>query len=461
MREVLKALRPVRARLRRNRLLRGAAAGLAAGLGAAALLQGVSFFVPVPDRVLLAAEITAATAAVTALGNALRPVKNRDAARAADACGLQERAITALEGGEEPIRQLQRRDACTALKGLDVKKIRPGSVKKALYAALGCAVLLGGLLLVPNRQDTAAEAQKALNRTLKEARETIEKAAEEDEDKLSEKDKQEMRKITGDLKRELQESRDAADAMVALDRAEKRLEQFGKQKTAGDAAAAAEKTAGLGESQSGSAAENGSAEAAGSVSAQEENGQEGKATAGNTPAGADMKTLQALTALKAMVNPSARSGTGAAGMSGASGNGGSGNNGSNGTGGSRNGNTAGNGAGEGTTNLEQTGNGGKAGQSAGTKDPRYKEVKYETIYDPERIDREKENVLTEQFRMSDEGGTQLETGPGRGNTSGDVPWGDVVQEYADTEAQAADRENLTVQERQWVNEYFRILTDQQ
>ena len=84
MREVLKALRPVRARLRRNRLLRGAAAGLAAGLGAAALLQGVSFFVPVPDRGLLAAEITAATAAVTALGNALRPVKNRDAARAAD-----------------------------------------------------------------------------------------------------------------------------------------------------------------------------------------------------------------------------------------------------------------------------------------------------------------------------------------------------------------------------------------
>ena len=75
--------------------------------------------------------------------------------------------------------------------------------------------------------------------------------------------------------------------------------------------------------------------------------------------------------------------------------------------------------------------------------------------------RDKENVLTEQFRMSDEGGTQLETGPGRGNTSGDVPWSDVVQEYADTEAQAADRENLTVQERQWVNEYFRILTDQQ
>ena len=124
MREVLKALRPVRARLRRNRLLRGAAAGLAAGLGAAALLQGVSFFVPVPDRGLLAAAITAATAAVTALGNALRPVKNRDAARAADACGLQERAITALEGGEEPIRQLQRRDACTALKEPSKKQRR-------------------------------------------------------------------------------------------------------------------------------------------------------------------------------------------------------------------------------------------------------------------------------------------------------------------------------------------------
>ena len=125
MNDALKrALRPVKTRVRRNRFLRGAAAGLAAGLAAAVLLQAAAFFTPVPDRGLWAVAVAAAAALLTALGNALRPVKNETAAKAADACGLKERVITALEGGDEPIRQLQRSDACRALDSLDVKQIR-------------------------------------------------------------------------------------------------------------------------------------------------------------------------------------------------------------------------------------------------------------------------------------------------------------------------------------------------
>ena len=45
---LLKALRPVKRRVRRNRLLRGAAWGLAAGLGAALILRIVALFTPVP-----------------------------------------------------------------------------------------------------------------------------------------------------------------------------------------------------------------------------------------------------------------------------------------------------------------------------------------------------------------------------------------------------------------------------
>ena len=41
-----------------------------------------------------------------------------------------------------------------------------------------------------------------------------------------------------------------------------------------------------------------------------------------------------------------------------------------------------------------------------------------------------------------------------------MPWGEALQDYADTEARAADRENLTIQERQWVDEYYRLLTEQ-
>ena len=467
MKEVLKALRPVKHRIRRNRFLRGAAAGLAAGLAAAVILQAAAFFVPVPDRGLWAAAAAAAVMLLTALGNAARPVKDMTAAQAADACGLKERTVTALEGGDEPIRQLQRQDARRALEALNVKQIRPGSVKKALLAAMGCAVLLGTLLLIPNAQDTEAAARKALNRTLQEGRKTIEQAAEDDEERIKKKKKSELRKITADLNRELGESRDAADALVALDKAEQRLEQM-RQETAGD------KTDGSGASgEAGSGEKTGNAEGKGEGenAGQAVDGQAGTASSASAGTAAQLQTLEALTALKGAVNPSLQAGNGIQGIEGKNGTPvgqagtgtGNGQTGQNGAGSGKNpGGKTGGGAGEGTTNEEQQGDGNSSsGIVKGNRDPRYKEVQYETIYDPEHIDKDKQDVMTEQFRTSDEGSAQIETGPGRGNLNGDVPWGEALQEYADTEARAADRENLTTQERQWVNDYYKLLTEQQ
>ncbi len=467
MKEVLKALRLVKHRIRRNRFLRGAAAGLAAGLAAAVILQAAAFFVPVPDRGLWAAAAAAAVMLLTALGNAARPVKDMTAAQAADACGLKERTVTALEGGDEPIRQLQRQDARRALEALNVKQIRPGSVKKALLAAMGCAVLLGTLLLIPNAQDTEAAARKALNRTLQEGRKTIEQAAEDDEERLPDEKKSELRKITADLNRELGESRDAADALVALDKAEQRLEQM-RQETAGD------KTDGSGASgEAGSGEKTGNAEGKGEGenAGQAVDGQAGTASSASAGTAAQLQTLEALTALKGAVNPSLQAGNGIQGIEGKNGTPvgqagtgtGNGQTGQNGAGSGKNpGGKTGGGAGEGTTNEEQQGDGNSSsGIVKGNRDPRYKEVQYETIYDPEHIDKDKQDVMTEQFRTSDEGSAQIETGPGRGNLNGDVPWGEALQEYADTEARAADRENLTTQERQWVNDYYKLLTEQQ
>ena len=62
--------------------------------------------------------------------------------------------------------------------------------------------------------------------------------AEEDAERLPEEKKSELWRITADLNRELDGSRDAADAMVAMDRAEQRLEQL-RQQTAGEASAGA------------------------------------------------------------------------------------------------------------------------------------------------------------------------------------------------------------------------------
>ena len=491
MDEILRALRPVKGRIRRNRFLRGAAAGLAAGLGTAALLQAVSFFVPVPDRGLWAAAIIAAAILLGACGNALRPVKAGTAAEAADACGLKERAVTALEtdesqanaAGQEIIR-LQRRDARAALEKLDVKQIRPGSVRKALTAALCCAAALAVLLLVPNTRDREAEADQALRRTLQEGRETVARAAEEDEKSLTEEKRSELRRITEDLRRELDESRDAADALVAMDRAEQKLEQLRRQ-AAGNGAADAQGMPGAGEN----AAEGEGEGSGGNASAQAQQGAGSgqNASAASADSG-QMKTQQALASLKKAVTPSAGTGTGksagaqsaqssaqSGSQSGSAGNSGGG---SSGAGNSGEGNSpggaggqggsgaaqgqGGGGAGEGSTNEEQMGGGSNSGAHApGTRDPKHKEEAYETIYDPERTERSLRDEMTNQNRLGDDGSVQLETGPGKGRADGDVPWGEALGEYAETEAQAADRENLTTRERQWVTDYFTSLTEQQ
>ena len=463
--EIRRALRPVKNRIRRNRFLRGAATGLAAGLLAVLLLQAVSFLLPVPDKGIWAAVAVAAGVLSGALGNMLRPVKDRTAAETADACGLEERAVTALEPGEEPIRQLQRRDACGALGRLDVKQIRPGSVRKALFTALGCAVLAGALLLVPNPQDMVAETRKVLDRTLKEGRETIARAAEEDEETLDEGEKNELRKITADLDRELGESRDAADAMMALDRAEQRLEEMRRQ-TAGEAAAAAAADGRTGESGDGKDGGDGNAaeNAREGTAAQAGQGQQNAEVSPGGMADTRMNTLQALSALKYAVNPSATQAqkyAAAGGLQGMQGTKAGTNGNGPGNGGPGSGTKTGNGAGEGSTNEEQSGSGSHgSGTAPGNRPPKYKEAEYETIYDPERIDKATQDVATDEKRLTDEGSVQAETGPGRGNLSGDVPWSEALQEYADTEARTAERENLTTKERRWVDEYYRILTEQ-
>lgn len=462
MKEILRALGPVKRRIRRNRLIRGAAAGLAAGLCAAVLLRIVSFFMPLQDRGLLFAALTAAVTLLAAAGNALRPVRDREAAEAADACGLKERAVTALETGNEPIHELQRQDALKALKGLDPKKIRPGSVKKPLIAALCCAVLLGGLLLVPNPRDRDADARKALAKTLKEGMENITRAAEQDEQALTEQRRSELRKLTADLNRELKGSRDEADALVAMDRAQQRLEQL-QQKTAGDAAdAAGDADGSMDGKESGrdSAAEGETGNAASAPEgAARSDSASGKASA------AQLKTLQALSALKTSVNPSlaqTQANQAMSAMGNMSGESGDGQNGMSGAGNSG-GEQTGTGAGTGSTNEEQKAGGQKnaSGPAKGDRDPEHKEERYETIYDPEHIDKGTRDEMTNQERLGDDGSQQLQTGPGKGNLSGDVPWTSAVGEYAETEARAAESENLTTRERQWVNDYYALLTEQQ
>ena len=124
-------------------MVRGAAFGLAAGMACALVMLVLSRLVMIPDAKSWAGAALAAAGILCALGNMLRKVSDRDAAVQADRCGLMERAATALDASPDEaadeigraMREMQIRDACEALKNLDPKKIRPGSVRRPLAAA--------------------------------------------------------------------------------------------------------------------------------------------------------------------------------------------------------------------------------------------------------------------------------------------------------------------------------------
>lgn len=499
MKELLNALKPVKNRLRRNRALRGAAFGFAAGAAAALALRILSLVVYVPDKWIIAGAAVAAAAALGAAGNALRPVGSRDAACAADRCGLQERAQTALEIAESPdpdsetgraMRAAQAEDACAALKRLDPRAIRPGSVKRPLLCGLAACLLCAGTLLIPGRPDRLAEQRKILQDHLAKASAKLEQAEKADETALDDAEKSELRKLTEDLKRDLRDSRDETDALVALDRAEKRLEEL-RSRTAADAAKLAEaanalsealKAAGLdslaeavssgdaqalAEALAGMDAEAAEAlaEAAEGLSGEAKAAAEAMASARNGDAAqAAAQALQALQAGGAMsasamsqALQSLKASLGGAGSSGSQGQGGS----SQGAGSGSGTGQAGGGAGRGTTNEEQKGGGSAANAKHvnGTGEAEYREGQYERIYDPEQLDMASRDVMTEQNRLGEDS-VQIQAGEGKGTVDGTVPVGQVLGEYAQAEARSADSENLTGEQREWVREYFRILTEQ-
>ena len=153
MKELIRALSPVRRRLRAIRARRGLATGLTAGLGAALVLMILSFWLPIPDKWIWMGALAGGGSVLGAVINGLRPVTPRMAAQAADALGLKERTVTALEltgdndsgASENPMCALQRADALEALGKLNPREIPAGSVWKRLAAGALCLLLAQAL----------------------------------------------------------------------------------------------------------------------------------------------------------------------------------------------------------------------------------------------------------------------------------------------------------------------------
>jgi len=518
MNELLKALGPVKRRLRLQRFVSGAAWGFAGGALAALILLAVTSFVPLANRWWIAGACVAGGTLLAAAINALRPISPLEAARAADACGLRERTVTALELAEAEkstpappdgagqrladMIRLQRQDACEHLRALDAKQIRPVFLKRRLLAGALLMALCGATLLLPGDGDRAVAARQALETKTAAMAKAAEEAEKADEAGLTEKEKAELRKLTADLKRDLIASRDEADALVALDKAEQQLEKLraeqAQEKTAGDAMSAmdamaqtmqsagfeagvteslaedlqklaesltdeakslaeqlaeAAKQSELSESQMQAlqtAAQ--SAQAAGTQSAMAQAAQSGQSA--NAQSASSMSTAQQATALQqALAGMKASLGAGQSQQSGSQA--------SMGQGAGNNPGMSGGGAGTGSTNEEQKGGGSgqKSSGAKGTRPAEFKQTEYETIYDPEKVDAATRDVMTNQNSLGKDS-VQIETGPGKGSLEGNVPYRQVVGEYAEQEARAAESANLTREQKEWVDEYFRKLTEE-
>ena len=478
MKTIGHALRPVKRRIRLIRMWKGFALGILCTCVVCLIIIATSFFVPLREKLLLCGIAIIAMPALVTIIHLLLPVRDALAAKTADHHGLKERAQTALTiSGDGAIAQLQKEDTLCALTQFDCRTIPLPRIGRIFAFAAILTALAALLLFLPNPQNAVINRSIAFEKTMEEAARRAEEEADKASSDISEKDLQELRRLMTDLSRELRKSDDEMDAMLAISKAEERLEAL-RSSMAGEAfeqMQAALNAQGLnalaealesGDTQaleeSLESADADSLEAA----AEQLNGESQNlmnAAAQSLSAGNPKGAISALSQLQSMVQSGTTSQLGSASralsaLRTSTANSGQGQGSQNGQG--SQGNQSGSGAGQGTTNQNQSGSGPQGSKKHGTKDPHYRETAYESIYDPTRLNASQSD-LSAQSNTGEGESTQVQLGPGAGTIGDNIPYNQVVYEYAEAAARAADSQNLTAEERSWVNTYFASLTDEQ
>ena len=469
MKTIGHALRPVKRRIRLIRMWKGFALGILCACVVCLIIIATSFFVPLREKLLLCGIAIIAMPALVTIIHLLLPVRDALAAKTADRHGLKERAQTALTiSGDGAIAQLQKEDTLCALTQFDCRTIPLPRIGRIFAFAAILTALAALLLFLPNPQNAVINRSIAFEKTMEEAARRAEEEADKASSDISEKDLQELRRLMTDLSRELRKSDDEMDAMLAISKAEERLEAL-RSSMAGEAfeqMQAALNAQGLnalaealesGDTQaleeSLESADADSLEAA----AEQLNGESQNlmnAAAQALSAGNPKGAISALSQLQSMVQSGTTSQLGSASRAlsalrtstanSGQGQGGQGQGSQNGQGSQGN----------------QSGSGPQGSKKHGTKDPHYRETAYESIYDPTRLNASQSD-LSAQSNTGEGESTQVQLGPGAGTIGDNIPYNQVVYEYAEAAARAADSQNLTAEERSWVNTYFASLTDEQ
>lgn len=483
MREIKRALAPVKRRMRAQRALAWGAWGALAAGACVVGLRIASFARMFETMWIWAACAAAGMTGAAALAGAAWPVTELAAAKRADSLGLMARAQTAvaLEGEESSMAQMQREDALASLRALEPHRAMKLSAPKAAWiGVLACAAAVGLSFLIPNPQDARIRERNEFRAEMTAQADRIDKGAEAlDAEKP---DTPETRRLLGELSQALRRAEDARDALEAVDEAERRLLAM-QQRTAGDALNALNGAglnalaqalgnkdrqaaqAALEAQENAAAALDQAAQTAGDASAADaltsaaaavQAGDVSQAAQQlmNAASGQTSATAQAM-ALAGMV----RNATASAGMQTAnSGQGGQNGQGSGGSGVSQSqGKGNGGGAGLGSSNQDGgTGANSKPGNMQGNADPSKRTDEYETIYDPTRLGGSGEAV-SESGEMGEGTISEAQIGTGLGTIDGSVPYGQALPEYERQAVEAVQNAALPEYARQWVTDYFRAL----
>lgn len=492
MNAISSALRPVKRRLRIVRAVRMACWGLAVGALLCAAVLAVSFFVPIQARTAYLLVLASGMPMLLFMAGFCWPVSAAQAAQRADACGLQERVQTALalQDRQDDMARLLRRDALRSLQTLRPAAALPCRVDRLpVCMAAGLALACGMLLMLPNPQDAVLRAQRQLQQKLTAQQMNISQMQEQLENsELSAQKQQQIRKLLGDLSRELRSARTEREAMTDISRTQEQLERLLNEDK--NAAMTALNEQGLNslaqamadqqalqqamsamDTQELSAALSQAAQNAGTQQASSALQQAAQAAASGDLTGASLALSQMLSdaaaakGMNAALQGAKSALTTAAQAAGASGTqGGQGSQGSQGGQGGQGGQGqgAGTGAGQGSSNEDGGARPGSNTQkSAGTGVAQYKKGEYESIYDPTRLGDGGQIVKSTGDVTQDGDSMQVQLSPGLGSAQGDVPYDQVAGEYRDAAVQAVQEAELPDYARQWVDDYFTSLLDDQ
>lgn len=452
MKELRHAMSRIRRRVRRMRLRKGAALGACTGAALAACVCAAGFFLPIPHVPRVCGLLLLGGALAGGTAGLLWPVSLAHAARLGDAHGLQERLQTAMDcRGDSPMEQLLRQDALAAARAFPAGSLPMPKTRRLWLSAGAAALLCAGLCLVPNPQTAILAEQDARRQAMETAAQQAE--ALPLEETLTEKDRQEARKLVDELTRQLRQAREPVDGLLAVSQAEERLESLQSRmadeaQAALNAALQAQGLSALAQAledgdaqQIAQALEGVSADALAQASQQLSQAMQGQLQqAAQALEAGDAASVAAL--LQAMGESAAASQLSSLkqGLSGL-----------------KNTDATG-GAGRGTTNEDETADAEDISRGGGNANPRYRETQYERIYDPTRLDAQ-ESSFAAQGPKGEGASMEMDLGPGAGSLDGTVPYAQVAQEYAQAAAQAAEAQSLTQQERQWVTDYFSALTE--